>query len=144
MIESRQLIEALRRPRILNACIYAKKIMVDDVAFQLILCKLLFNPSFYMQRTHTISFHIYIYLYYHHHISYLFLKKLYTQNYICPYPCQTKYPRYPCILHPAFSPLYLYRHAYLRVLWSTLNATSELSVHVDARPALLYLDTGKT
>ena len=48
--------------------------MVDDVAFQLILCKLLFNPSFYMQRTHTISFHIYTYLYYHHHISYLFLK----------------------------------------------------------------------
>ena len=59
------------------------------------------------------------------------------------YPCQTKYPRYPCILYPAFSPFYLYRHAYLRVLRSALNATSELSVHVDARPALLYLDTGK-
>ena len=36
-----------------------------------------------------------------------------------------------CILYLAFSPFYLYRHAYLRVLRSALNATSELSVHVD-------------
>ena len=36
-----------------------------------------------------------------------------------------------CILHPAFSPFYIHRHAYLRVLRSALNATSELSVHVE-------------
>ena len=51
-----------------------------------------------------------------------------------------------CIVHPAFSPLspfYLHRHAFLRVLRSALNATSELSVHVDVWPTLLYLDTGK-
>ena len=48
-----------------------------------------------------------------------------------------------CLLYPALSPLSFHRHTYLRVLRSALNATSELSVHADGSPPLLYLDTGK-
>ena len=72
--------------------------------------------------------------------------KFIPEVYICPciyVPVRLSIHDNLCILYPAFSPFYLYRHAYLRVLWSALNVTSELSVHVDGQLPLLYLDTGK-
>ena len=92
------------------------KILVDDITFQLIL----FNTHYTYSHQFCLHLYIYIYIYY----FFLYLKIIYV-------PVRLSIHDNLYILHPAFSPFYLHRQAYLRVLRSALNATSELSVHVD-------------
>ena len=75
---------------------------------------------FYFVHIHRFTVHIshftftYLYIYiYIYHLFILYLKIIYV-------PVRLSIPDNLCILHPAFSPFYLHRHAYLRVLRSAL------------------------
>ena len=93
-------------------------IVVADITYQLILFNSSLQHLYYMIPT---ILYIFIFLFI---IFIKFIPEVYV-------PVRLSIHDNLCILYPAFSPFYLYRHAYLRVLWSALNATSELLVHVD-------------